>query len=355
MTKKRAPKQKRQKVIKTFAKIKHQNSSKKSRDIKPNIKTEARNIQTQKITNPNKAEEISQKIKQKENEFNNYYSKCLNNVFYTYSGELILKYLKQERDLENLTKINEAILSKFCITKELRKYSLKYLFEILRPYNIRQKLYFKSLSLFDSFLINYSSNNSNELCSQFLLSEKTKSFSKTKLILLVLCCFFIVNQIFNPINFELKCLLKWDEEDEMGYDKLNELIYTILEAVNCNIDILGTYDYINLFLFDLNKKLKIVTKENAFISFFNQSINVFSTKISQDISLSDVLPSTQTLGIIMFSFEYSKFMVHKNFQNDNVNFLIENWIKKIKNILINHKPEDVKRVISWLNDYVNTH
>ena len=53
----------------------------------------------------------------------------------------------------------------------------------------------------------------------------------------------------------------------------------------------------------------------------------------------------------MFSLEYAKFMVNKNLQNDNVNFLVENWIKKVKNILINHKPEDVKRVIHWLNDY----
>ena len=152
-----------------------------------------------------------------------------------------------------------------------------------------------------------------------------------------------------------KCLEKFDEEGEMGYDKLNELIYTILKVVDCDIDILGVYDFFNLFLFDLNKKLKMIAKENGFIDFFNQSVNIFAIKIEQDISLSNIVPSAKSLGIIMFSLEYAKFMVNKNLQNDNVNFLVENWIKKVKNILINHKPEDVKRVIHWLNDYVNTH
>ena len=352
MTKKRAPNQKKSKGRKPFKIIKQKNSSKKSRDTKPNLQTEARNLQTQKISDSNKALQINQK--EKENMFN-YYANSIYNVFYTYSEELLSKYLKQENNEGNLPKMNEETLSKFGITKELRKYACKYLLEALSPYNIRGKLYFKTVSLFDSFLLKYSSNNTKASCSQFFLSEKSKIFSKTKLILFILCCFFIINQIFNTQNFALKCLEKWDEENELGYDKLNELVYTIVKVVDCNIDILGVYDYINLFLFDLNKKLKLITNENAFVDFFNQSVNIFSIKIGQDVSLCDVRPSAQSLGIVMFSLEYSKFMVHKNYQNDNVNFLVENWIKKVKNILINHRPEDVKRVIHWLNDYVNTH
>ena len=352
MTKKRAPKQIKTRGKRLFKITRQNNSSKKSRDIKPNLQTEARNMQTQKISNSNKASKVNQ-IK-KENLFN-YYANSISNVFYIYSEESLKKYLMQETNNENLAQIDTEIISKFGISKELRKYAFKYLLEVLKPYNIRGKLYFKTVSLFDSFLIKYSLNHTKAACSQFFLSNKDKIFSKTKLILFVLCCYFIVNQTFNTQNFELKCLEKFDEEGEMGYDKLNELIYTILKVVDCDIDILGVYDFFNLFLFDLNKKLKMIAKENGFIDFFNQSVNIFAIKIEQDISLSNIVPSAKSLGIIMFSLEYAKFMVNKNLQNDNVNFLIENWIKKVKNILINHKPEDVKRVIHWLNDYVNTH
>ena len=82
---------------------------------------------------------------------------------------------------------------------------------------------------------------------------------------------------------------------------------------------------------------------------------MFSVKIIQDITLNDITPSAQSLGIIMFSYEYTKFTVKKNFQNDKINFVIENWIKNVKNILFNLKKQDIKRVIRWLNDYVNTH
>ena len=67
------------------------------------------------------------------------------------------------------------------------------------------------------------------------------------------------------------------------------------------------------------------------------------------------MPSAQSFGVIMFSLEYSKFMMKQNFKNDNANFIVENWIKKVKNIFVNYKSNDVKRVIHWLNNYVNTH
>ena len=128
-----------------------------------------------------------------------------------------------------------------------------------------------------------------------------------------------------------------------------------MTEVDCNLDNLCLYDFLNLFLFDLNNKLKNVTNENTFIDFFNQSVNMFSVKIIQDITLNDITPSAQSLGIIMFSYEYTKFTVKKNFQNDKINFVIENWIKNVKNTLFNLKKQDIKRVICWLNDYVNTH
>ena len=354
MTKKRAQNQKKTKGRKHFKIVKQQNSSKKFQDIKQNLQTEARNIQTQKIQNSKNT--LKENHKEKD-EFN-YYNNSIYKVFYTYSGELLTKYFEKESNNENLVPINEEVLLKFGITKELRKYSFKYLLEVLKPYNIKGKLYFKTVSLFDSFLLNFSKNNSKESCARFLLSKHDKSFSKTKLNLYTLCCFYIINQNFNTQNFELRCLEKWDDEDELSYDDLNKLIYTILEGVDFNIDILGIFDFLNLFLFDLNKKLKIVKNNNTFIDVFNQSVNNFSIKMVQDISLNDVMASAQSFGIIMFSLEYTKFIIKQNFPNDNVddiNCIVENWIQKVKNIFNNYKPNDVKRVIQWLNNYVNTH
>ena len=352
MSKKKAQKQKKKAIKKPFKIVKHQNISKKSDEADSNIETAQRNIQTQKVSNSRKA--IKNDINVKE-EGHNYYITSLFNTFYTYSEDMLNEYLERETNKDNLTQINEEILAKFGITKDLRKYAFKYLWETLKPYNTNKKLYFKTTSIFDSFLINYSKNNSQDISSKFFLSKHDGLFSETKLIMFTLCCFFIVNQVFNTQNFELKCLEKWDDKDEFTYDELNELIYIILKDVDCNIDNLNIYDILNLLLFDLNKKIKNVKDENEFISFFNQSVNIFSVKIVQDINLNDVLPSAQSLGIIMFSWEYTKFMMQNNNQNEKLYFFVDNWIQNVKNILLNLKQQDVKRVIHWLNEYVNTH
>ena len=91
------------------------------------------------------------------------------------------------------------------------------------------------------------------------------------------------------------------------------------------------------------------------MDFFNRSLNIFSVKVVQDTALNDIIPSAQSLGIIMFSLEYTKFMLQNNFQNEQINILVDNWIKNVKNILLNNSYHDIKRVIHWLNDYVNTH
>ena len=118
---------------------------------------------------------------------------------------------------------------------------------------------------------------------------------------------------------------------------------------------MGIYDFINIFLFDLNKRLK-PTQENIFINYLNQTVTTFSIKIVQNITLSDIQPSIQSLGIMMFSLEYSKFLTLNNFHNiNNVISLIENWLKEVKKYFTEYQHEDIKRVIQWLNDYVNSH
>ena len=139
----------------------------------------------------------------------------------------------------------------------------------------------------------------------------------------------------------------------MTYEELNDLIYDILEVTNLEINIVGIYDFINLFIFDLNKRIRIISNENIFINCNNKNVNYFAMKIVQEISLNDIIPSIQALGVIMFSIEYSKFLTEKYIQNEKLNFLVENWLKNVKNLLVNYNYEDIKRVIQWLNNYIN--
>ena len=352
MTKKKVQIRKNISKKKPFKIFKKPNSSKKSREIKQNLETEPRNIETQKIHDSKKVLQENQK---KEENILNYYNNSLNNTFYIYSSDMLNNFSKQETYKDNLVQINEEVLSKFGISKDLRKFAFKYLIEVLTPNNTNKKLYFKTTSIFDLFLINYSKNKGYESCSKFFSSKIDGNFSQSKLITFILSCYFIINQTFSTQNFELKCIEKWDEKNEMPYEELNKLINTILIEVDCNLDNLCLYDFLNLFLFDLNNKLKNVTNKNYFTDFFNQSVNIFSVKIIQDISLNNINPSAQCLGIIMFSYEYTKFAVKKNLQNDKINFVIENWIQNVKNVLFNIKKQDLKRVINWLNNYVNTH
>ena len=71
---------------------------------------------------------------------------------------MLNNFLKQETNKDNLVQINEEVLSKFGISKDLRKFAFKYLIEVLTPNNTNKKLYFKTTSIFDLFLINYSKN-----------------------------------------------------------------------------------------------------------------------------------------------------------------------------------------------------
>ena len=259
---------------------------------------EKRNIETSK----NLEQKLSPKKDHKEN-LTEYYSKMIYNDFDTYSSGLFENFQKEESNKENIVQINEEILLKFGLTKDLRKQALKYLADILKKYQIHNKFYFKTLSVFDSFLINFSKNNAddNKSMKDLFISKIDKTFSTTKLTVFILCCFYIVNQIYNNRNFELKCLVNLNDKKEFTYEELNNLVYEIIDVLNCEINILGIYDFINIFIFDLNKRITIITNDNIFLNCFNKNVFDLSMKLEQDISVNDILPSTKALGIIMFS------------------------------------------------------
>ena len=357
MTKKRIQKRKNislKKHLKKLKKIKlvSNNKKKKSKIKSPKCQTEIQDIETQNISTSIKLEQNN--IVTKENIID-YYSKSILNDFDTYSSDLFEQLLKDELDKEKLAQINEEILSYFGLTKDLRKTAFKYLSDILKQYNIPIKLYFKTVTLFDYFLINFYKNNNydKKLCSAFFLSKYNNEFSNTKLILFILCCFYIINQIYNYRNFELKCLVNWNNKEEMTLKELNDLVFDILDIINCEFNILGIYNFLNIFIFDLNKRLKMITNGNIFINCYNKNVNYFAMKIVQEVSLSNINPSIQALAVLMFSLKYSKFLTEKYFMNENINFLVENWINSVKHMLINYNYEDIKRVIQWLNNYTN--
>ena len=130
MSKKRAQRQKKQAKKKPFRIVKQQNQSKKFVEAKPNLETEPRNIETQKI--PNSAKRIPDKDLEKEKpNVLNYYNNSLYKIFYTYSSDILNNYLEQEKNKENLVQITEETLSIFAISREQRKYAFKYLYETI--------------------------------------------------------------------------------------------------------------------------------------------------------------------------------------------------------------------------------
>lgn len=364
MSKKRAQKSKNSSTKKYQRKnnIQRKFSTKKkglSKPISPPPQEDIKPLQTQNIATPIKIQKNqNQEVKEeKEESIINFYSRTIINTFDTYSSGTFDILLKEESKKENIIQINEEILSYFGLTKELRKYAFKYLAEILDHYDIPIKFYFKTILIFDSFLFNFSKINKNDtkLCSDFFISRNDNNFSSTKLILFTLCCFYLINQIYNNKNFELKCLVNWNSKNEMTYEELNDLAYDILEVIDGEIKIVGIYDFLNLFVFDLNKRIKIISNENIFTNCYNKNVNYLAMKIEQDITLNDIMPSIKALGVIMFSIEYSKFLIEKYYKNEKINILVENWLKNVKNLLINYNYDDIKRVIQWLNNYINNH
>lgn len=282
-----------------------------------------------------------------------YYQKIITNIFESYAQDILEGLITEEVNKERRNIITPEILEKFGINNNVRKYCLKYLYKTLSLYKIDNKYYFKSVAIFDCFLINYADQKPTDECLKFFFSKKTNQFSDTKLILFSLCCFYIANQILNTSNFDLKCLINWDEKDELSYTELIELVDDILIVIDCDTNKISLFDFIELLLFDITKRIKILGKEETFSKKYREYILYLAIKFSQDISFLNILPSTQALGIFAFSYEYTKYVL-KNV-DDEICLLVENWARKVKNFLPNCFIEDINNMIMWLNDYVNKH
>ena len=271
-------------------------------------------INTCKTSTTNETEKNKDNIyNKKENSMNieliqenmaKYADKLLTNYLETYAqsiiNELLLKESKEKKKV-----INETILNKYNLTKKHRKCALKFLFDLIQMHNINIKCYFSTVSIFDLFLINYSEDEDNN-CETFFYSKKTNQFSETKLVLFVLCCFYLVSKYYNITKvLTVDAILEYENaKEEVNYDDLIELID-------------------------------------------NKIVVYFGMRILQDLDLLNISENIQALAIILFSFEFSIFKSEE--KSEILDRCLGKWKENIKNILINYKINEFGSIINWLN------
>lgn len=284
--------------------------------------------------------------------FKEYYKKNLINTFEQNCPYIYSILHEKEEKIEKRAILTEEILRKFSLDKELRRNLLKYIFDMLTKNNIPRKYYFKTMSVFDSFLINFSEQNTEEECKQLFISKHTKTFSETKLVVLCFCCFYLVNQIWNSHSFDLKCLINWNEKNEYSFDELCDLVDLILITLDCDTNKINIYDFLEIFLFDINNRIKDNINEE-FKTIFNDSIFLFAIKFTQDIKFLSIPPRTQAISIIAVGFSWIK-LDSKNSKLKEVYEYIEQWLCRLKE---DAKCEntDIANIVNWCDEYVKAH
>ena len=280
-----------------------------------------------------------------------YSDKLLTNYLQIY-GKNIMDDLLLKESKENKKIINESILNKYNLTKAHRKYIIKYLFNLIQIHGLNIKSYFSTVSIFDLFLINYS-EESDDNCATFFYSKKTNKFSETKLFLFVLCCFYLVSKYRN-INRILTVdkLLEYENaKEEVDYDDLIELINDIMVYIDADISDINLYYYIEYYMIDMLKNFTELANYPKFLDTLKKNVVYFGVRILQDLDLLDIQERIQALGIILFSYEYSKFKNEEN--SEIIDRCLSQWKENIKNVLINYDNNGLAYVINWLNYYIS--
>ena len=301
---------------------------------------------------------LNKKSKQEKLQFENisknlYYNKILDNTFNEYSSQILFDLIQKESEIINRIIITKEILSLYDLTNEHRKYALKFLYKIVNEYNILIECYFKTMLIFDKFLINFSKISENlEKCKNFFkVKDEKKEISIMKLLIYILCCFYIANKIYNIKSFSLKHILNINisgEKNIIIYEDLIELTDNIITYINCEIDDVDIYQFISLFLFDLNKRFQILIRKNNFIEQFKNLVIFFGIKLSQNIELLKILPSLQVLGIVIVCFK----LISENYcQNEELNDFFQKWIDNLIDIIDGYDPKKLANIIDWIRNY----
>ena len=284
-----------------------------------------------------------------------YYNQILDNAFNDYSSEILLDLIQKETQIINRTIITKEILSLYDITNDHRKYALKILYKTLSEHNILIECYFKTVIIFDKFLINFAKNPENlEKCKNFFKKKgEKKEISIIKLMIFIFCCFYISNQIYNIKSFSLKHILNMNisnenDKNDITYEDLIELTDDIIVYINCDIDDVDIYQFIALYLFDLNKRFNVLIGKNNSIKQFNDLVIFFGVKLTQNIELLETLPSLQVLGIVIVCFK----LVNENKnQNEEVNIFFQEWIDNLVDLIDGYEPKQLAKIIGWFKYY----
>ena len=322
---------------------------KKTKDAKASLNNLGNN-DTQKKINEGPLIKLNIDLDLVKKNFKEYSFELVNRHFQNYSEKFLANILNQEN--ENKKPITEDILKKYNLTIEDRKVTIIFFYNFIKCHNINIKCYFSSIYMFDLFLINYSEDEFNqEKCQLFFKSKIANEISETRIILLLLCCFYIVAKFFNTKLITIDQLLLLEKAKyEFTFDEMNDLINEIIIYTEANICDINLYIFIEFFLFDIRKRIKQISNDEAFIEQFENSTIHFGIRIIHDISMQTISDSIKALAIIIFSFEFTKHSLEKN--NAQLNDCIKEWRKNLTQSLINYDINGLLRVIQWLNSYM---
>lgn len=285
-------------------------------------------------------------------ENNNKYSiNLLKNYLQTYGEDILTGPFINESNL-NKKIITAKILNKYNITEEHRKCAFKYLLKCVNFQKINIKCYFSATLIFDLFLNNYSKDELNNNCETFFISKKTNTISETKVILFLLCCLHLTTKYYNTKKITLEQLLEFENvKEEFTYNQLNNLIQDIILYINVNVGDINIYYFIKIYMFDILEHFKILTKNQKFLEEFQYYTYYFSTKIIQDINTLNISDNIQAIGIVLFSFNLSKYTSGET--NDNLDNYLNKWTEKVSKLINNYDINGLKKIINWLQIYVS--
>ena len=120
---------------------------------------------------------------------------------------------------------------------------------------------------------------------------------------------------------------------------------------NINVGDINIYYFIEIYMFDiLEHFIKIIINQKLLEEFQYYTL-YFSTKIIQNINTLYISDSIQALGIVLFSFNFSKYTSGEN--NYNLENYLNKWTEKITKLINNYDINGFKNVINWLQIYVS--
>ena len=245
--------------------------------------------------------------------------------------------------------LTEKILQRYNITVEHRKEAIKILWSLIINNKIDMKCLYYSINIFDQFLIIYSEDNpNNEKCQNFFRSKIDNSISRTKICLLMFCCYYLSFRMLTSKLITVDQILCFQNaKEEFSKDELNSLIFTIEEKTVQFVSPKNIYSLLTVYKFNLSEIIRDNINENFWNS-MNNIINFCSLKTYQYLDLVNINDSQKALGAIIFSYYKMKSDYKQYGQILDSCFL--SWCKELS---INYTMKGVIDSYNWLADKYN--